>query len=130
MSPTASASSVRHLRGRASVLDSRGLKHDGGRVTPDNRAAEVASQVAELARSVLGDRVRVLWFGSWPQARAVRGSDIDIALEADGPIPPAVFARLREAVEDLPTLHSVDLVDLRLADRRLREEILAHGVPL
>jgi predicted nucleotidyltransferase len=74
--------------------------------------------------------VRVVWFGSWPQGRAVRGSDIDVAVEADGPIPPAIFAPLREAVEDLPTLHSVDLVDLRLTDGRRRREILAHGVPL
>jgi predicted nucleotidyltransferase len=99
-------------------------------MTPHGRAAEVASQVARLARGVLGDRVRVLWFGSWPQGRAVHGSDIDIALESDGPIPPEVFARLRDAVEGLPTLHSVDLVDLRLADERLREEVLAHGVAL
>ena len=96
----------------------------------ETRAAEVASQVAEVVRRVLGDRVLVLWFGSWPQGRAIQGSDIDIAIEADGPIPPALFAQLREAVEDLPTLHSMDLVDLRLADRRLRDEILAHGVPL
>ena len=97
---------------------------------PEGRAAEIAAQVAALARAALGDRVRVLWFGSWPQRRAVSGSDIDIALETGAPIPVAVFAELRAAVDDLPTLHSVDLVDLRLADERLRGEILAHCVPL
>jgi predicted nucleotidyltransferase len=96
----------------------------------ETRAAEVAGQVAEVVRRVLGDRERVIWFGSWPQGRAIHGSDIDIAIEAGGPIPLALFAELREAVENLPTLHSMDLVDLRLADQRLRDEILAHGIPL
>ena len=62
--------------------------------------------------------------GRWAQRRglpAVAGHEAG----AD-----TVKARLRDAVEGLPTLHSVDLVDLRLADERLREEILAHGVAL
>jgi predicted nucleotidyltransferase len=99
-------------------------------MSPEERATEVASQVAQLARSALGDRVRVLWFGSWPRKRAVQGSDIDIALEMDTPIPAAVFARLRDAIDELPTLHSIDPVDLRLVDERLRSEITAHCISL
>jgi hypothetical protein len=40
------------------------------------------------------------------------------------------MARLRDAIDDLPTLLEVDLVDLHVVGRALRDEILEHGVKL
>ncbi len=94
------------------------------------RAAEVAKQAAAAAREILGNGVRILWFGSWPEGRAVRGSDIDLALDAETPISPVDLARVREAIDDLRTLYSVDLVDLAHVDERLRRDVLARGIAL
>jgi predicted nucleotidyltransferase len=95
---------------------------------PDaTRPSEVAREVARLARSILGDDVEVIWFGSWPQRHAQPHSDIDIALSAGKPIPPERIALLQEAVDELPTLYTIDIVDLNVGGPVLREEVLRYG---
>ncbi|MGH7821510.1 MAG: hypothetical protein ACREQ9_17230, partial [Candidatus Binatia bacterium] len=34
------------------------------------RALEVAVEATRLARQILGPRIEVIWFGSWPRGRA------------------------------------------------------------
>jgi len=96
----------------------------------EGRPMEVAKEVARLAREILGHGVEVTWFGSWPQGRAQPHSDIDMAVSAARPIPPEQFAVLRNAADDLPTLYSIELLDLASAGQSLRNEILRHGVRL
>jgi uncharacterized protein len=92
-----------------------------------NRAVEVAADVARLARSQLGTETEVIWFGSWRQGKARPRSDIDVAVSTGSAISLERMAALREAVDKLPTLYSIDLVDLNTTGPRLREEILKHG---
>lgn len=92
-----------------------------------NRAAEIAADVARLARSFLGKETEVIWFGSWPQGKARLRSDIDVAVSIGSAISPERIAALREAVDELPTLYAIDIVDLHATGPILREEILKHG---
>lgn len=92
---------------------------------------QIAEQVAALARRFLGADIRVYWFGSWAEGRAVARSDIDIGLAADRSIPLDQLSRLRGAVEEeLPTLYTVELVDLTAADSTFRERAVARGIRL
>jgi predicted nucleotidyltransferase len=91
------------------------------------RPAEIARDVARLARSLLGKDAEVIWFGSWPQGKARPHSDIDVAISTGVPIPPERMGVLQEAVDELPTLYEIDIVDLNATGPRLREEILKHG---
>lgn len=91
------------------------------------RAREIAGEVAKLARSLLGENTQVIWFGSWPQGKAVAHSDIDMAVSIGTPIPPERMALLHDAVDDIATLYEIDLVDLGSAGPVLRDEILKHG---
>lgn len=91
------------------------------------RPAEIAREVARLARSILGKDAEVIWFGSWPQGKAQPHSDIDMAISIGNPISPELMGILQEAVDDLPTLYEIDIVDLNAAGAKLREEILKHG---
>lgn len=114
------------------------FRQGGVRIQPVSRVAtpsterprQIAEQVATLARRILGAEVQVYWFGSWAEGRAVDRSDIDVGVMADGPIPVDRIGRLRGAVEDLPTLYTVDLVDLATADPALRERALSRGIRL
>jgi len=90
----------------------------------------VAQEVAQLARNLLGPTVDVYWFGSWPKGEARPGSDIDVALVGQHPLPLETIALLREAIDNLPTLLSVDLVDVSSVSPRLRKEVLEMGVKL
>lgn len=104
------------------------MKHEFEQEARDlNRAVEVAGDVARLARSHLGNNTQVIWFGSWPQGKARPRSDIDVAVSTGSVISPERMVALREAVDELPTLYSIDLVDLNATGPILREEILKHG---
>jgi predicted nucleotidyltransferase len=91
------------------------------------RAREIAREVAKLARSLLGARTQVIWFGSWPQQKALAHSDIDVAVSTGTPIPLERMALLHDAVDDIATLYEIDLLDLSSAGPVLREEVLRHG---
>jgi predicted nucleotidyltransferase len=94
------------------------------------RPTEIAREVARLARSVCGENAEVIWFGSWPQGKALPRSDIDLALSTGAPIPPERMALFEEAVDKLPTLYQIDIIDLNRVGPALRQEILKHGVHL
>lgn len=91
------------------------------------RPVEIAGNVARLARSLLGKDTEVIWFGSWPRGKARPRSDIDVAISTGSVISPERMAVLREAVDELPTLYAIDIVDLNATGPILREEILKHG---
>lgn len=104
------------------------MKHESEIEARDlNRAVEVAQNVARLARSLFGKNTEVIWFGSWPQGKAMPGSDIDVAISTGSVISPESMAALRELVDELPTLYAVDIVDLNAIGPILRDEILKHG---
>jgi predicted nucleotidyltransferase len=94
---------------------------------PAARPMEIAREIARLARSILGKDVEVTWFGSWPRRQAQPRSDIDLAISTGKPIPPEHMALLYEAVDELPTLYEIDILDLSAAGPALRAEILKYG---
>jgi len=91
------------------------------------RPAEIATEVARLVRSLLGKDTEVIWFGSWPRGKALPHSDIDVAISTGAPIAPERMGLLQEAVDELPTLYQIDIIDLNATGPALRKEILKYG---
>ena len=94
------------------------------------RPRQIAREVAELARCVLGADVGVIWFGSWPKGTAGAHADIDIAISGPTAFLPERLAELRVGIEDMATLHEIDIVDLHTVGERFKQEILRHGIRL
>ena len=94
------------------------------------RVKELAAQVAHKLRRELGEDTSVIWFGSWIRGNASPHSDIDLAVISPNPIEPVKLAGLRQWIDDLPTLFSIDLVNLDDAAPQLVNEILNLGVRL
>ena len=69
-------------------------------------------------------------FGSRATGHARRGSDWDIGLVGPSPVDGALRQRVRDALEDLPTLHSFDVVDLATVPDAFREEAMKTAVRL
>ncbi|MDH4188103.1 MAG: nucleotidyltransferase domain-containing protein [Nitrospira sp.] len=90
----------------------------------------IAEEVARLARHILGYDIKVIWFGSWPKGTARPHADIDIAIDAAEAIPLPQMAALRNAIDDIATLHEIDLIDLHTVSETFREETLRHGILL
>jgi predicted nucleotidyltransferase len=94
------------------------------------RPRQIAQEVAALARQVLGTDIEVIWFGSWPKGTAKPHADIDIAVGGCQAFPPERLAELHTLIDDVATLHEIDLVDLHTVGEVFRDEILRHGVRL
>jgi predicted nucleotidyltransferase len=91
---------------------------------------QIAEEIARLARHILGQSITVIWFGSWPKGTARPHADIDIAIAAADAIPLQQMAALQDAVDDIATLHEIDLIDLHTVSASFREETLRHGTLL
>lgn len=97
---------------------------------PIARPRQIARDVAELARCVLDVDVEVIWFGSWPKGTANAHADIDIAVFGPTAFLSERLAELRAAIDDMATLHEIDIVDLHTISDRFKQEILRHGIRL
>lgn len=91
---------------------------------------QIAKEVARLARHLLGQGITVIWFGSWPKGTAGPHADIDIAIDAADTIPLQQMTLLQDAIDDIATLHEIDLIDLHAVSKAFREETLRHGILL
>ena len=90
----------------------------------------LAHDVARLVRAAVAPDARVILFGSWAKGTAFPRSDLDIAIDAGGPIRPAKLVRVGDELEKLRTLRKIDLIDLNETALDLRAEVLAHGIEL
>ncbi len=63
------------------------------------------------------DHYRIFYFGSRVKGKANPRSDFDVGIEAEQRIPLHVLARLEEALEEIPILQMIDLVDFSGSSR-------------
>lgn len=85
------------------------------------RADEVIQAVAELCRHF--SAVEVILFGSRAKGTALERSDIDVAVSGVKD-----FDALAEQIEELPTLYSIDLVNMDTCKNQLLlEDIRQYG---
>ena len=94
------------------------------------RPRQIAKEVSKVVRGMLGADVEVIWFGSWPKGVAHAHADIDIAISGATAFPSEQLAELRARIEDIATLHEIDIVDLHTVGEQFKREILRHGTRL
>jgi predicted nucleotidyltransferase len=69
-------------------------------------------------------------FGSRAHGNGRVNSDWDIGVLGPRPLLPMERTRMRLVIEEWPTLHTIDLVDLTASSERFRAAALAEAVPL
>lgn len=74
-------------------------------------ADEIEREAARIIRKHLGAEYRVFLFGSRATGDARRGSDYDIGVEGPEQIDLSTLFAIQEEIEELPTLHKIDVVD-------------------
>lgn len=85
--------------------------------------ASTAPTLDDLARALRGRLPQgygAVLFGSRATGRAGLASDWDVGLTGPAPLPGHVVEEVREALEELPTLHSFDVVDLATTSDEFR----------
>jgi predicted nucleotidyltransferase len=99
----------------------------------DSIAATVRARALRRVREIVldaleGRDVRVYLFGSSATGRARRTSDIDVAIDARRPLPPALLPELRERLEESNVPYDVDIVDLHAATPEIRIGVEREGL--
>ena len=90
-------------------------------------ADEILAEVADIIARFLPD-ARILLFGSRARGDAEQTSDFDFAVDAGSKIPLDVITRIKDEIEELRTLKSVDIVDLNRVNHAFKTIILKTGV--
>jgi len=91
--------------------------------TPIDIRADHLRIVHDMLRRHLPDGVRVWVFGSRATWATKDSSDLDLALEGDGEIPPRSLSALEAAFEDSDLPYAVDVVDLKRIGERFRRTV-------
>ena len=83
-----------------------------------------------LARHLDLRRYRLFLFGSASYGAAGPGSDIDIGILGEEPVPGRVLERIRGDLDTLRTLRSFDVVDFYSVDSTFKKAVLRHAEEL
>ncbi|PSO43949.1 MAG: nucleotidyltransferase domain-containing protein [Parcubacteria group bacterium SW_4_49_11] len=72
----------------------------------------------------------VFVFGSRAAGNATERSDIDIGIEGPERIPGAMMMDIQDALEDLPYLQKIDVVDMHTVEPKKYQVMTQHTEPL
>lgn len=87
-------------------------------------------EIVKIMRKYLSDDYKILLFGSWAKGDFLNTSDIDIAILGDNKVPYDIMVKIKEEVEEIPTLRSIDIVDLNAKEKAFRENVLKYAKSL
>ena len=83
---------------------------------------DVQATAARVIRAHVPDRsYRIFLFGSRAEGTARERSDVDIGIEGPGPVPYATLTAIADDLENIPSLHSIDVVDFSRVPERFRQ---------
>ena len=86
--------------------------------------------IAVLRRHLDLRQHRVFFFGSRVAGRSTERSDIDVSIEGPNAVPSHVMNRVRQDVEDLGTMYTIEIVDFQRVSPEFRAVALQHVEPL
>lgn len=91
------------------------------------RTPKQLKKVIETVKNQLTPEYEVYLFGSWAKGSATDRSDIDLAVLGPHPVPWRQWVILKQAVDEIPMLRKIDVVDLQRAGAIFRKNILTHA---
>lgn len=87
----------------------------------------VINDAVEVIRAYLGSEYKILLFGSWAKGDALETSDIDIGVLGNGEVPWGIMRKIRDEIEEIPTLRKIDVVDLQAKGEKFKEQVLSYA---
>ena len=93
-------------------------------------APELETLRAVVRRHLPDDSYHAFLFGSRAAGTATANADWDIGIEGPEELPGHVLQRIAGDLEELPTLHRFDVVDMRTVSDAFRASAMRRTVPL
>lgn len=91
---------------------------------------KIFKEIVKIVRKYLSDDYKILLFGSWAKGDFLNTSDVDIAILGDNKVPYDLMVKIKEEVEEIPTLRSIDIIDLNSKEKAFRENVLRYAKSL
>lgn len=77
-------------------------------------AIQLKKEITDIIGKYLNvSEYRIFFFGSRVSGKGNQYSDIDIGIEGSSEIPYEIMAKIKEDVENLPTLYKIEIVDFK-----------------
>ena len=73
----------------------------------------IIGKVVEIIHQKIGNNCKIFLFGSRVDGTASSRSDYDVGILSDEIIPQIEMIEIKEEIENLPTLFSIDVVDFK-----------------
>jgi len=88
----------------------------------------LVKQIVRIIRKYIPDKnYKIYLYGSWMKGNALPNSDIDIAIYGQTEVDALIMIKIKDEIENLPTLRSIDLIDLNLVSENFKVSILQKG---
>ena len=91
---------------------------------------EIIKETVRIIRRHLPRNYKIILFGSWAKGTAYETSDIDVGILGKGTVPEEVMRRIAQEAEGIPTLRTVEVVDLRSKSEPFRRSALKSAKSL
>jgi len=99
-------------------------------MTAQDLPPQVLAALRRLGEDFHQRGVEVFLFGSFVRGEARSNSDLDVAFGFLQAPEARLESALHSALDELPTIRPIDLVDLRYASESLVKAVKAFGIPL
>jgi len=88
----------------------------------------ILKEIKNIIRKYLSENdFQLFLFGSWAKGRAHPTSDIDIAISGRKKIPWDIMVKILREADEIPTLRSIDIVDLNTKGENYKKNILEYA---
>jgi predicted nucleotidyltransferase len=87
---------------------------------PEEKLKEQLSRI--IFKYIDKNKWSVFLFGSRVKGNNSPSSDIDIGIEGPESVPPEIMFKIREEIEEIPTLYSFDIVDFNTVTEDFRKK--------
>lgn len=87
----------------------------------------ILEKAVKIIRESLSEDYKILLFGSWAKGNALDTSDIDIGILGEKKAPFEIMVKIFEKAEEIPTLRSIDIVDLMTKDKKYKKNVLKYA---
>ena len=87
----------------------------------------IIDEVAMIIRRYLPKKYKIYIFGSWAKGNALETSDLDIGILGDIAVDSDIMDRIVKETDIIPTLRSIDVVDLQAKSDDFRKAVLEYA---
>lgn len=90
-------------------------------------STQIIQEVVKIIRQYLDNNSQIMLFGSWVRGNAIETSDIDIGILGKEQISSDIMRKIRDDIENIPTLRGIDIVDLNSVEEKFKNKVLKYA---